>query len=57
MQTPEYRMLWERGPDHAKEFGMGLYIGGELVATGSGASKQAAEQDAAREGLLVKGWK
>jgi len=35
---------------------MGLYLGSTLVATGEGSSKQKAEQEAAREGLLVKGW-
>ena len=54
--TPEYKLEWDKGPDHAKEFGMGVYINEELIATGSGQSKQAAEQDAAREGLLAKGW-
>lgn len=54
--TPEYRLHEDQGPDHAKIFTMGLYIADDLVATGTGASKQAAEQDAAREGLRVKGW-
>jgi ribonuclease-3 len=54
--TPEYRLEWDKGPDHAKEFGMGVYINDELIATGKGQSKQSAEQDAAKEGLLAKGW-
>ena len=55
--TPTYRVVAESGPDHNKEFRVGVYLGESLVAEGSGKSKQEAEQDAAREGLLIKGWK
>lgn len=54
--TPEYRFLSETGPDHDKIFTMGLYIGDELIATGSGSSKQKAEQEAAQAGLIAKKW-
>lgn len=33
---------------------MGLYLEDELIAEGAGSSKQAAEQNAAREGLIAK---
>jgi len=54
--TPEYKIIKEVGPDHAKEFTVGVYIGKKLIAEGSGFSKQEAETDAARVGLEKKGW-
>lgn len=54
--TPAYRLLKQSGPDHNKIFVMGAYIGDELVAKGSGNSKQEAEQAAAAEALKAKGW-
>ena len=54
--TPMYETIREEGPDHSKTFTVGVYLGGELVAEGKGASKQEAEQNAAAEGLKVKGW-
>ncbi|MFH1375957.1 MAG: ribonuclease III [Patescibacteria group bacterium] len=49
--TPEYRVLSESGPDHAKVFEMGAYAGKELYGKGKGASKQEAEQAAAERAL------
>lgn len=54
--TPSYLVLDEHGPDHAKEFKVGLYLGEELVAEGTGSSKQEAQVAAAAEGLRVKEW-
>ncbi len=54
--TPNYRVTEERGPDHAKEFVVGAYLGDELVASGTGLSKQEAQAAAAEAGLVVKGW-
>jgi len=54
--TPTYRVLKEWGPDHAKNFVVGVYLGNELVAQGQGLSKQEAEERAAQNGLLAKGW-
>jgi len=54
--TPTYDVLGEEGPDHTKAFTMGVYLEGELIATGKGTSKQIAEQDAARNALVKKGW-
>ena len=56
-QTPHYRVIAESGPDHAKHFTSAVCIGDEEIARGSGASKQEAEQEAAKAGLKVKGWK
>lgn len=49
--TPSYKVLDEHGPDHAKLFQVGVHVGDKLIGTGSGNSKQAAEQAAARDAL------
>jgi len=49
--TPSYQTVDSRGPDHAKEFTVAVYIGEKEYARGSGSSKQAAAQEAAREAL------
>lgn len=54
--TPSYKVLSETGPDHAKEFLVGVYLGGEQVAVGKGSSKQDAQIEAARKALEAKGW-
>ena len=54
--TPSYKVLREIGPDHEKQFVIGVYLDKEFVAEGVGTSKQEAEQQAAAEGLKVKGW-
>lgn len=54
--TPNYEVLKEWGPDHAKNFRIGVYLGSELVAEGEGPSKQEAQQEAAKVGLEKKGW-
>jgi ribonuclease III len=54
--TPSYSVIRESGPDHDKQFVVGVYIKEALVAQGSGKSKQEAEQDAARQALERKGW-
>ncbi len=52
--TPRYAVLSEDGPDHAKVFRVGLYLEEDLVAEGSGSSKQEAQVAAAEAGLRVK---
>jgi len=54
--TPHYVVIDEHGPDHAKEFRVGLYAGEELVAEGTGSSKQEAQVAAAEAGLKIKQW-
>ena len=54
--TPAYKTLREEGPDHDKNFTIGVYLEKELVVSGEGSSKQEAEQDAARKALEAKGW-
>jgi len=48
---PKYKIANSTGPDHKKIFEVNLYIKDELVGIGKGASKKAAEQDAARQAL------
>ncbi|PIR03505.1 MAG: ribonuclease III [Candidatus Magasanikbacteria bacterium CG11_big_fil_rev_8_21_14_0_20_39_34] len=55
--TPTYRVLKEHGPDHAKEFMVGVYLGDEKIADGSGGSKQEAQVEAAENALKAKAWK
>ncbi len=54
--TPYYSVMSESGPDHDKQFVVGVYVKEALLAQGSGKSKQEAEQDAARNALEEKGW-
>lgn len=55
--TPTYRVLKEEGPDHAKQFVVGVYLDKEQVSTGEGSSKQEAQVDAAEKALKAKDWK
>ncbi len=55
--TPTYKVLEEKGPDHAKEFTVGVFLDKELVAVGRGSSKQEAQVAAAEAGLETKGWR
>lgn len=50
-QTPVYKVLSEEGPDHDKVFTLGVFVGDILMGKGSGPSKQAAQQIAARAAL------
>jgi len=54
--TPTYRVLKEWGPDHAKHFIIGVFLGEKLVAKGEGSSKQEAEEAAAKSALETKDW-
>jgi ribonuclease-3 len=49
--TPEYEIVDEEGPDHAKIFTAQVMIGEKVVGSGKGASKRIAEQAAARTAL------
>jgi len=50
-QTPQYRVLEEVGPDHEKEFTLGVFVADKLMGQGSGPSKQIAQQTAAKAAL------
>ena len=49
--TPSYRVLSEEGPDHEKEFTVGVYVDDKLIGKGTGPSKQAAQVSAATDAL------
>jgi ribonuclease-3 len=49
--TPLYELVSESGPDHDKQFVMRVTIGGNPYGTGAGKSKQAAQEDAAKNTL------
>ncbi|OGE19414.1 ribonuclease III [Candidatus Daviesbacteria bacterium RIFCSPLOWO2_02_FULL_41_8] len=50
--SPNYKILSTTGPDHAKQFTVAVYIEGKETGRGSGASKQIAEEQAAKQALL-----
>jgi ribonuclease III len=54
--TPSYSVLNETGPDHDKNFTIGIFFGKEKIAEGKGHSKQEAEQSAAQAALEIKDW-
>jgi len=49
--TPTYRVIKTEGPDHDREYNVEVVVGGMVVGSGSGKSKQQAEKDAARVAL------
>ncbi|MFZ1458361.1 MAG: ribonuclease III [Candidatus Saccharimonadales bacterium] len=51
--TPQYRVIEEIGPDHEKEFTLGVFVGDKIMGTGTGPSKQFAQQRAAEAALAV----
>lgn len=52
-KTPEYILLDELGPDHAREFEIAARIGDRTFESGRGRSKKEAEQQAARNAVLM----
>ncbi len=55
--TPTYQVMEEWGPDHARQFRIGVYLGKELAGEGQGSSKQDAQQAAAEDALKNKNWR
>ncbi|KKW35379.1 MAG: Ribonuclease 3 [Candidatus Adlerbacteria bacterium GW2011_GWA1_54_10] len=54
--TPSYKVLSESGPDHAREFRVGVFLNSIKLAEGEGKSKQEAEAAAAKAALESRGW-
>ncbi len=48
---PVYRLMNERGPDHEKQFEVGVFVDESLCGMGIGKSKKVAEQEAAQKAL------
>ncbi|MBL8818517.1 MAG: ribonuclease III [Planctomyces sp.] len=53
--TPEYVVIEERGPDHAREFVVVAHVGSRSFESAEGRSKKEAEQQAARKALKELG--
>ncbi len=51
LTSPIYKVLEEKGPAHARTFTVGAYVGEDLLAQGTGHSKQEASEDAAKNAL------
>ncbi len=58
-QNPEervhYMVVGESGPDHDKCFNVEVHLNSNCIGSGSGHSKKAAEQAAARQALMLMG--
>ncbi|HJO89952.1 MAG: ribonuclease III [Candidatus Pacebacteria bacterium] len=54
--TPQYKTVQEIGPDHEKNFIVGVYLSDMEIAKGEGKSKQEAEQEAAQKALEARNW-
>ncbi len=48
----EYEVIWEKGPEHAKEFGVQVLVEGKVCGIGTGKTKKAAQQKAAYQAIL-----
>lgn len=55
--TPNYQVLDEWGPDHAKKFKIAVSIEDKKIGEGEGPSKQEAQVSAAEDALLEDKWK
>jgi ribonuclease-3 len=51
--TPEYRLLSSKGPDHKKEFEIGVVINDKVYSSAKGHSKKVAQQNAAKEAIDI----
>jgi ribonuclease III len=51
LPVPDYRVVEESGPPHRKAFTVELSVAGKVLGRGTGSSKKAAEQEAARDVL------
>lgn len=49
--VPHYQVLEESGPDHSRQFLVGVLIGEKQMGTGTGKTKKEAEQEAAKVAL------
>lgn len=50
-ESPHYKILETKGPDHAKQFIVAVYLKGKEYGKGEGGSKQIAEEQAATKAL------
>jgi ribonuclease-3 len=52
-EVPEYRVINTSGPDHKKQFEIGVYIQGKKYATAKGKSKKIAQQEGAKKTIEI----
>lgn len=52
-RAPSYTVTSETGPAHARTFSISVFLGGDLLGTGAGATKKLAEAAAAADALRV----
>ena len=52
---PAYKTLSEVGPDHNKEFEVGVFLNNNELARGKGKTKKDGSQDAAKNALIILG--
>ena len=50
-ESPFYKIVGTKGPDHAKQFLVSVHLNGKEYGRGEGASKQIAEEQAAKHAL------
>jgi ribonuclease-3 len=50
--APDYVTIAEEGPDHARHFTVAVVLENQHIGVGSGTSKRAAQQEAARQALI-----
>ena len=50
-ESPQYKIIATRGPDHAKQFTVAVFVKGRELGKGIGSSKQTAEEQAAQQAL------
>ena len=55
-QVLSYELIGESGPDHNKAFQVEVCLNSNVIGTGVGHSKKAAEQQAAKEALSLMGY-
>lgn len=54
-ESVEYVHVGESGPDHDKRFEVEVHLNSNIIGRGIGKSKKVAEQEAAREALMLMG--
>lgn len=54
-KPPTYELIREEGPDHDKRFVVEVRFDEEVLGEGSGGTKKEAEQEAARQAMIVLG--
>ncbi|MCD7796193.1 MAG: putative dsRNA-binding protein [Clostridiales bacterium] len=54
--TVRYEIIGESGPDHDKRFSVQALSGNKVIGTGDGKTKKGAEQNAAKNAMMLLGY-